>query len=309
MIDDILNNIDYIQKHIKFDDLMHQYWYDGHETISVTQLLSKHGLSPDYSNVNSKVLEKASERGKIIHKEIEEFVNNGINPTTEEAKVCIELLKENNIQPVKAEFMVANEMLCGTVDLIGTTGDKIYIIDHKTGSTIHEESVRWQTSIYAYLLGIYDNVENVCCVHLPKSKNYALKKYDLIDKKEIEKLLECEKNGTVYNKANNFEIDIRNNFDLDNLKEISNRISQYEDDLKALKQQREIFKSKLLEKMQENNIWKINLFDLDLTRIKASQRKTINTSKLKEKYPDIAKEFEEVSDVGENLRIKIGGTK
>ena len=52
----------------QFDKNKHEYTLDGRPLISVTQLMKKHGLSPDYSAVDPEVLFAAAERGTLIHR-------------------------------------------------------------------------------------------------------------------------------------------------------------------------------------------------------------------------------------------------
>ena len=56
---------------ILFDEKTHTYTDDGKHLISVTQLMKKHGLAPDYSGVSESVLGAKAQRGTLIHKEIE----------------------------------------------------------------------------------------------------------------------------------------------------------------------------------------------------------------------------------------------
>lgn len=57
-----------------FNKENHTYTLDGKILISVTQLMRKHGLAPDYSGVNEVVLQRKAERGTLIHEEIERYI-------------------------------------------------------------------------------------------------------------------------------------------------------------------------------------------------------------------------------------------
>ena len=57
---------------ITFDKQTHTYAVNGDIAhISVTELLAKHGLSPNYDGVDKATLTDAAEYGKTIHKDIE----------------------------------------------------------------------------------------------------------------------------------------------------------------------------------------------------------------------------------------------
>ena len=49
----------------------------GKEVISATQLMAEQGLAPDYSSVDEDYLKQCADRGKLIHKEIEDFIETG----------------------------------------------------------------------------------------------------------------------------------------------------------------------------------------------------------------------------------------
>ena len=75
-------------KQIRFSEVDHKYFLnDGtseKELVSVTTLLKKHGLTPDYSFVNEVVLSTKAERGTIVHKELEAYIkSNEVGFTSE----------------------------------------------------------------------------------------------------------------------------------------------------------------------------------------------------------------------------------
>ena len=74
---------------VKFDENLHKYTVDGKEVISVTQLLQKHKITPSYDAVDKELLRVASERGTLIHEEVEKCIESGECGFTEEAeRIC-----------------------------------------------------------------------------------------------------------------------------------------------------------------------------------------------------------------------------
>lgn len=309
MVEKIAKLIEEHNKNIAFDDLLHKYWYKGKEVISTTQLLRKHNISPDYSMVNTQVLKRASDRGTLIHEDIEKRIKLGYlhELTTSEADVYFDMLAEKNLTPLFAEFFVGNEIVCGECDTIlyNSTTNELFIDDHKTGTTIHEEAVRWQGSIYAYLLGIYDDVKGVYCSHLAKTKceMVLLKK---IPKDKIEKLLECEKNGEIYSEE---EPMVLTNIDITPVKQLEYQILDLKSRLKELQEAQDTFKKGILEEMQQRGLKKVTIGDISFTVVASSVRRTLNTTKLKEEMPEVAEKYMQEQLVNESLRITIGGTK
>lgn len=89
---------------------------------------------------------------------------------------------------------------------------------------------------------------------------------------------------------------------------IEKALTNFKIQVKALEEQKKEINTKLLQKMQDNNIWKIELNGVTITRCKEYERKTIDNERLKNEMPDIAKLYEKTSNVGETIKIKIGGT-
>lgn len=301
---DIEKTLKDMEADIEFDEFLHQYWFKGKETISVTQLLSKHKLTPDYSAVNSDTLKRASDRGKVIHKDIEKAIN-GDETTTMEADIYFKLIQDKNLTPVKAEFKVGNEIVCGTCDmLLKDNFGRYYIDDHKTGTSIHKYAVRWQGSIYAYLLGIYDEVESIICSHLPKD----LDKCELIELpkvpiKEIERLFDCERNGEIYN-SNDININ-----GIEELYNLETFIKEIEEQMKEYCEKRDVLKKQVLEQLNQYSKDGVNYLDMKITKKNASIRKSVDAKQLKEDLPEIYEKYLKETKVNESLLITFGGNR
>ena len=82
---------------ITFTEKGHVYSVNGEiASISVTELLARHKLSPDYAGVSKKVLSQKAEQGTKIHKDLESVLNVvGYVPTTEQGKRFIEWVSNN----------------------------------------------------------------------------------------------------------------------------------------------------------------------------------------------------------------------
>ena len=78
-----------------------------------------------------------------------------------------------------------------------------------------------------------------------------------------------------------------------------------EEQLKKLKRQEDDAKTKILKSMQDNDIWQIQVGNLKLSRKKEYERTTIDTKAFQEEMPEIAKQYERTTTVGESLIIKI----
>ena len=136
-----------------FDEATHTYTLDGRKLISVTQLLQKAEISPDYSLVDEKTLKESAERGSMIHGEIEAYNKTMEIGFTDECQEYIAWLHTTKSKCLKSEFEVHNDYVAGRADLLLEENGKKVIADIKTTSALHKDSVSWQLSLYAYLLG------------------------------------------------------------------------------------------------------------------------------------------------------------
>jgi len=285
---------------VKFNKEKHEYSDNGKILISVTQLLKKHGLSTDFSNVDKDLLNAKAERGTMIHQEVERYIKKRDIGFTSEFMSYVELINKNELVPAKAEVIVHNDIIAGTLDQWGYDGknNQFYIGDVKTGSVINYNEVRWQLSLYDYLLP-----EKACktprklyCFHLTDSPRMI--SVDPVPREEIERLIECEKKGEIYKQEVVATEDriaqlVQLKYDMDELdrqkKEIDRQMSEITDTVKDLMRDKGI-------KTFENDLVKI-------TYVAPSTRETIDSAKLKKEMPDIAAKYTKTSEVKDSVRI------
>ena len=181
---------------IEFNEERHEYKLDGKIIPSVTQLLKKHGLVADYSMVPEAILSAKAERGTLIHKEIQDYIEKREMGFTQECTLFADWIAKNPIKDMECEQIVHNDVCAGKFDLLGRRGDKMILIDFKTTSSKHLEDWRWQLSLYDYLLGaaaelhviwMNDGLEDILIDKIPDT--------------EIERLFDAERNGELYKPA------------------------------------------------------------------------------------------------------------
>lgn len=283
---------------VVFNEDTHQYFLGDKELISVTRLLKKHGLAPDYSGVNLDVLNAKAERGSLIHKELEEYVKHGEIGFTNELNQFIELCKKENIVPKRSEFIVNNDIIAGTVDTLGGYNDCVYIGDFKTTSTLHKKSVAWQLSLYAYLDGSI--IDKFLVFHFTKD-SLKLVEIQPIPIEEVVKLIECERNGEIYQEPT-LDLAVKQNQELF---EIQMQLQILDESKKELEEKQKIIKDNILKAMEENGIKKIDNEFFTITYVEPSTRETIDSKRLKVEQPEIAAQYTNISNVNASLRIKI----
>ncbi len=269
------------------------------DLISVTTLLKKHGITPDYSNVNKNVLKAKAERGTIIHEELDKYIKTGEIGFTGELEAFIDKCVKENIIPLKSEFMVNNDEIAGTVDVAGLIGGESFIGDFKTTATLHKEAVAWQLSLYAYL--IEKQFNKYLCFHFPNDSTCKVVEVDPIPVEEIERLLECERNCELYKKQS-FEIDTMT---CESLVRVQNELKKLDEQKKQLEKAEIDIKEFLINKFEESGI---DLIENEFFRIKytaPTTRETIDTKRLKEEMPEIASKYSNISPVKAKVTITL----
>lgn len=183
----------------KFFENNHTYWLGFYENdefvkvkelVSVTTLMKKHELVKGYGNAPKSVLQKKAKRGTLIHKELEDWAKNGEIGFSDELHDFILFSKANDVEIVKSEYIVFNDVVAGTIDVKFKMHGFDCKADYKTTSKYDEEYLSWQLSIYNYLDNEKD--EKLICFHFHDNKLDVLnvpQKSDL----EIENLFEKER--------------------------------------------------------------------------------------------------------------------
>lgn len=292
-------------KKIKFNELEHKYYLideNGNETelVSVTTLLKKHNISSDYSFVKEEVVAAKAERGKVVHKELENYIKENKIGFTSELEKFIELCSREKIKPLKSEFIVFNDEIAGTVDLEGVIdGKETFLGDFKTTLSLNKESVAWQLSLYQYLIG--KNYDKLLCLHFPDPLTLKVIEVSPIPKEEIEKLLECERNFILYEKKT-MELDF---IDTEKILTVQRALKSLEARKKELETEETEIKEALIRKMEENGVKSIDNNLFKITYIDSYSKESIDTTRLKKEKPEIAAEYIKVSTVKPSVRITL----
>lgn len=189
---------------IVFNEDTHTYTRQGSEYISVTTLLKKYGLSPDYGAIDPKVLQRAANRGTFIHKQLENYIkgNKVENQLVIQGFVDYVNNRQIDLTTASSEELVYNDTykVAGTIDFQYRDNNELIIADFKTTSSIHWGSVTWQLSIYNYIKCNGDQFEyymhtpkvfHIIAQTLTKEASYSVKTLPLIPFEEIEKLLQA----------------------------------------------------------------------------------------------------------------------
>lgn len=296
---------------LKFDEEKHEYTLDGKKLISVTQLMQKHGLAPNYAGVSTDVLKAKAERGSLIHKEIEDFNKEGEIGFTSELQQYVNYIKQNNIIVEASEQKVHNDIVAGTIDLVmsqeedGEYGEYTsnIIADVKTTYQLHKESVSWQLSIYLWLYLALDyrdaqdewNDYKAQAFHFDEDGNLNVVDIQLKPCEEVNRLMNYEREGRIYNKEYDNGLIDELAVLLDQKKDLDSRI----DDIK----------SKLIDQIKVSG----NYSDerITISYIAPAKKKTFDSTAFKRDWmgTEIWCKYEKESETKEQLRVALKGAK
>lgn len=305
---------------IDFDEKNHIYRVDGDiASISVTELLHKHGLAPDYSGVSKTVLKAAAARGKEIHKDLENVCNlKNYTPTTSQGAQFDEWIKQN-VDCAAAEQVLAYDfdgmIIAGTADILGfLKNGELFVGDHKTTSTFDREYVSWQVSLLDYMARKNNGrlINDRPIFWRGASKFYCfwyngdtmtVKELTKIDDKEIEKLLMAELNGDLYVRPELVVAD-----DLRAQVEIVERVlAKSEADYKQAKENAEKLRAELLAEMERQGIKSYETDAFKVTYVAPVDRLTVDSKKLKAEYPQAYANCQKLTKVKASVRVTIKG--
>lgn len=291
-----------VDSQVAFNQEEHTYSINGIALKGITGMI-KSQLFPDmYKDIPQYILDKAAERGTMVHESIELF-DAGFEPkdTTPEIENYKRIKRENELTTLANEYIVTDrEHFASAIDLVLCKGEDIILTDIKTTYTLDKEYVRWQLSIYAYLFELQNP-------DLKVSKLYALwlrdDKSEFAEVKRVESdtiknLLQCEVEGRKFNtisKADNMPSEI---------KQAEKAVYTLVQQIKELEAQKKELSKGLLKLMQDNNVKTYKGEHITLSRKAASTREDIDKKKLKDEYPEAYAACMKITNISESLQIR-----
>ena len=284
---------------IEFNADTHEYFNDGKKLISVTQLMRKHGLAPDYSAVSESVLNAKAERGTLIHAELEAYTKHGEVGFTKECLDFAIYCAENNIHPLGSETIAYNDIVAGTIDFVYEQGGKTILADFKTTSTLHKDAVSWQLSIYKALYG--KPIDELKAFHFTAD---GLKVVDIAEKPaaEVERLFESERASASYVQS----VPVSETA-LAELADVETLIKSIEEQKKQAEARAADLRAAIMDAMKKNGVTSFDNERMKITYVAPYTRASVDTTRLKKDHPEIYSEYQKQTTVKESLKITIKG--
>ena len=281
----------------------HEYWLGDKQLRGISHLYGKHICPTKYEGIPERVLLKAAERGTLIHEDCRQVDLFGI-ATTPEGRDYQMLKEKYNIRPLANEHLVSdNEEFATMIDMLD---EELSLYDFKTTAILDEESLSWQLSICAHLFEQQNpdlKVKKLYGIWLRNGKA-KLVEVPRIATEIIYDLLDCEVTGREFIKPI-ATLPTSINEALDKLADFEGFIALAEAELESKKKDIETIKEYLLEQMTANNVKKYESENIIITYTAPTERKSVDSTKLKSEQPDIYEQYSKVSTIKESIRIKI----
>ena len=293
---------------IKFDETLHKYTVDGKEVISVTQLLQKHKITPSYDAVDKELLRVASERGTLIHEEVEKWIESGECGFTEESETICDYLfaRADENSEIMSEQMVANDIVAGRFDVLYTHAKKLVLTDIKTGNTKHLFGWSWQLSLYKYLYEkMYGKKIDSLEIFWARNGGMTVIPCEYVGDEKIENLLNAEREGRLIS-----DVDLGvSEEELEELEELMQEIKIKEDELNLMKEKVDSVKKVLYDTMGKEGVKTVDRNKLKITYVAPSSRTSVDSKKLEKEEPEIYKKYVKTTTVEGSIKITLMGDK
>lgn len=298
---------------VVFNSEDHTYTLYGQQLSGVTPIIN--WLFPDtYKGISKSVLEAAAEYGTMVHQACELADDLGI--TNEYTKQYKELLAENGLEAAYSEYLVSDEKaIASCIDKVFTDDS---LGDIKTTSKVHWQNVQVQLSIYAWLYEMQTGrtANKLYVIWLPKPRygQPLVKELPRIPASICQYVVENFIAGvepfnalsvmTKYLVADTTtqrkegEVPAHWQSVIDELIIVKQQLDKLADREKELK-------TSIMQAMESNgdDKWATDL--IQISRVAASERVTLDTKAIQSAEPDIYEKYKKVSKVAESLRYKL----
>lgn len=262
----------------RFIEETHEYFLGDKKIPSVSEVLTFHKIAPEYTEVDSQILERARIFGNNRHLEMEEYFK-GYRTKEQLSEIALEginLIEEHFI-PISSEVrMHYKGLIAGTTDMLALNKetDKYNLIDYKFTYSFNENHVMRQLNLYRfiayYFLGV--DVEGLYCLwYNKKEKEFELKIIATLNHKKNEELIDLYYRKIVYTLQAQDLIKRQQYSQL--WKEKMSQIKEAQNLIKDLERDLDLYKMDILEEMERYNIRFLDLDGYKITYVQGTQKR------------------------------------
>ena len=278
------------KSNVVYDEVAHTYHLNGKKLQGITGTLIPHAIGQKYADVPEHILAEKAKYGKLVHGEIEMFLN-GFEPSepTHEFLALKKWQSLTKIKFIKTEFVVSdNENFATPIDAI----DEDYnLYDWKTTTVLDKESISWQLSICAYFNELQGNkVNKLYAVHL-RGDECTLHEIERKQNEEVKKLIECYLNNEPYIST----LVLSNEEALQTIYNAELMLIELESEAKKYKEYKEKALSLLEKQMQDAGVKTFETERLKATRVLPTETITFDSKALLADMPELAEKYNKTS--------------
>ena len=301
------------QSGVVFNEEAHTYHLGNKQLRGITGSIIAWMFPNTYAGIPEDVLAEAARHGHHVHSCIEMADIVGATADCPESQAYLDMLEENKMRCIAHEYIVTDgKEFASPIDLVlEDENGEVWLGDIKTTSSLHEEKVRLQLSIYAPFFEMQNpdkKVKGIVEVWLPNQKKYDKKPKWVVlprtDSEDVEK--------TIIGFLNTMSPDLFRKYYTNEVATIPTayleqmqEIAMLETQAKQIKERQEELRATLLAVCQEYGVKKYENDYLTITRIEASKRTTFDSKTFKKSHPDLFKEFSTETETKESIRITI----
>lgn len=295
------------KSNVVFDEVSHTYHLGGKKLQGITSLIRKHIFPDKFSGVPQAVLDARAEYGHNFHKEMELYINTGIESSSDAFNVFRENYKDG-IRFIASEYIVTdNEDFASPIDAVG---DDFTLYDFKTSSGKDVDYWRWQLSVYKYLFEMQNGFspKALKVIWINKDMKHDIVELQPIDGEVISALLQAERDGVLFSPPKNVEVDMTQIVSMeriDAVAKLEQEICRRKEELKSIETGYDKLKKDILDAMVGNGITKWETDTMSITVKAPYERSSVDSAKLKKDYPDIYAGCLKTSMVKESLIVKL----
>lgn len=298
---------------VEFNPDNHTYQYKGKQLNGVTPIVS--WMFPStYDGVSEAVMQAAAERGSLIHEAIQLTDGIGVDSDLPEVNAYKDILKQYGLKPLANEYLVSDKSaIASSIDVVF---DDLSLADIKTTSSIHEDNVTLQLSIYAWLFEKQNprkKVKDLYVIWLPKAQygQPKLMKLNRLPSSDISDLITAYLKGESNEPFKKLfpesypqttELSIQEQVALTNMEKA---IIALEKKKKAIEEKHNEIKSTLIEMMKAHGVKKFDTGRISFSYTPAVMGNRFDTTGFKKECPELYKRYTVQSMRAETLRITI----
>lgn len=192
---------------VVFHEDTHRYFLEGRELRGITSTLIARAFPDTYKAVPEAVLQRAAEKGKLLHSQIE--LHDMLGGAAEgRVRLYAEKKRQMGWTAVANEYIVTDrERYASPIDIVLTDRDgNITLADIKTTYELHTDMVRLQLSIYKRFFEMQNphlRVRSLCALWMP-NKDHTICKAVMLEPVEdaaLERLMEADRDDTPFSWA------------------------------------------------------------------------------------------------------------